>query len=66
VEGEARVRIGQLDGRSKYLLDGGAMSDGTPDRHLHTWLVRAPSGTVLSLRASHQRAGTVTSSITLR
>lgn len=36
VEGEARVRVGQLAGRAKYLLDGGAMSDGTPDRHLHT------------------------------
>jgi hypothetical protein len=65
VEGEARVRIGQLDGRSKYLLDGGAMSDGTPDRHLHTWLVRAPKGTELMLRASHQRAGTVSTTITL-
>ena len=30
VEGEARVRVGQLAGRAKYLLDGGAMSDGTP------------------------------------
>jgi len=66
VEGEARVRIGQLDGRSAFLLDGGAMSDGTPDRHLHSWLVRAPSGTTLTLTASHQRAGTATTSLTLR
>jgi hypothetical protein len=42
------------------------MSDGTPDRHLHTWLVRAPIGTTLTVRASHQRAGTVTDTITLR
>jgi len=66
VEGEARVRIGQLDGRSKYLLDGGAMSDGTPDRHLHTWLVRATSGTTFTITASHQRAGTVSTPVTLR
>jgi hypothetical protein len=66
VEGEARVRIGQLEGRAKFLLDGGAMSDGTPDRHLHSWLVRAPSGTSLTITASHQRAGTVSTSITLR
>jgi hypothetical protein len=66
VEGESRVRIGQLSGRAKFLLDGGMMSDGTPDRHLHTWLVRAPSGTALRLTASHQRAGTVSTVVTLR
>ena len=65
VEGEARVRIGQLDGRARFLLDGGMMSDGTPDRHLQTWLVRARSGTKLMLTASHQRAGTVSTTITL-
>ncbi|MFM7047172.1 MAG: M14 family metallopeptidase [Actinomycetota bacterium] len=66
VEGEARVRIGQLEGRSKFLLDGGAMSDGTPDRRLHTWMIRAKSGTVLTVSASHQRAGSVSASLTLR
>jgi len=65
VEGDARVRIGQLEGRSKFLLDGGALSDGTPDRHLHTWLVRAPRGTKLTVTAAHQRAGTAVSTITL-
>jgi hypothetical protein len=65
VEGEARVRIGQLDGRARFLLDGGMMSDGTPDRHLQTWLIRARSGTKLMLTASHQRAGTVSTTITL-
>ncbi|MGA0377771.1 MAG: M14 family metallopeptidase [Ilumatobacteraceae bacterium] len=65
VEGDARVRIGQLEGRSKHLLDGGAMSDGTPDRRLHTWLVRASGGTTISLTASHQRAGTARTTITL-
>jgi hypothetical protein len=65
VEGEARVRIGQLEGRSKVLLDGGSMSDGTTDRHLHTWIVRAKKGTVLTVSASHQRAGSVSTTITL-
>ena len=65
VEGEARVRIGQLEGRARFLLDGGMMSDGTPDRHLQTWLIRANSGTKLMLTASHQRAGTVSTTITL-
>jgi len=65
VEGEARVRIGQLEGRSKVLLDGGSMSDGTTDRHLHTWIVRAKKGTVLTVSVSHQRAGSVSTTITL-
>ena len=64
-EGEARVRIGQLEGRARFLLDGGMMSDGTPDRYLQTWLIRARSGTKLMLTASHQRAGTVSTTITL-
>ncbi|MFM7666194.1 MAG: M14 family metallopeptidase [Actinomycetota bacterium] len=66
VEGEARVRIGQLEGRAKFLLDDGAMSDGTPDRHLHSWLVRATNGTTFTVTASHQRAGTVSTTVTLR
>ncbi len=65
VEGEARVRVGQLAGRAKYLLDGGAMSDGTPDRHLHTWLVRGRAGSTLAVTATHPRAGTATATITL-
>jgi murein tripeptide amidase MpaA len=65
VEGEARVRIGQLEGRAKFLLDGGAMSDGTPDRHLHTWLVRGRAGSTLAVTATHPRAGTATATVTL-
>jgi hypothetical protein len=66
IEGEARVRIGQLDGRSKVLLDGGAMSDGTTDRHLQTWIIRAKSGSVVTLSATHQRAGSASTTVTLR
>ena len=66
IEGEARVRIGQLEGRSKFLLDGGALSDGTPDRRMHTWMIRAKPGTALTISASHQRAGSVSTSLTLR
>ena len=63
IHGEARVRAGQLSGRMQFVLDGGAMSDGTPDRHLHTWTIRATSGTSVRLTASHQRAGTVTTTL---
>ena len=65
IEGEAKVRIGQLEGRSKVLLDGGAMSDGTTDRHLQTWIIRAKRGSVVTLSASHQRAGSSTTLLTL-
>ena len=66
IEGEAKVRIGQLEGRSKVLLDGGAMSDGTTDRHLQTWIIRAKRGSVVTLSASHQRAGSASATVTLR
>ena len=65
VEGEARVRVGQLAGRAKYLLDGGAMSDGTPDRHLQTWMVRARAGSAITVTATHPRAGTATATVRL-
>jgi hypothetical protein len=65
VGGEARVKAGQLEGRSSFLLNGGLNSDGTPDRTLHEWLVKAPRGTTLTLTAAHQRAGTVTTTLTL-
>ena len=38
-------------------------NDGTPDRALQRWLVRAPEGTRLLVTAEHPRAGTVTSEI---
>jgi hypothetical protein len=66
VEGEARARIGQLEGRGSFLLHGGAFSDGTPDRHLHTWIIRAAVGTDITLTAAHQRAGTSSVSLTLQ
>lgn len=65
VRGAPRERIGQLEGRASFLLHGAAMSDGTPDRHLHTWIIRAPSGTQITLTAHHQRAGTASTTLTL-
>jgi len=65
VGGEARVKAGQLEGRSASLLNGGDLSDGTPDRVLHEWVVRAPAGATLTLTATHQRAGTATATVRL-
>jgi len=55
-----RVRLGQLSGRSAFRLDGGSRSDGTPDRVLARWTVRADSPVGITAIAVHERAGTAT------
>ncbi|MFM9123299.1 MAG: hypothetical protein ACKOQX_10660, partial [Actinomycetota bacterium] len=55
----AKERVGQLMGRVRFLFNGGAMSDGTPDRLMHTWVVRATRGTEISLTVRHPRCGEV-------
>jgi len=61
----ARATFGNLAGRLAFRLAGGMRNDGTPDRQLLTWVVRAATGTVVTVTASHQRAGTVTAGVTL-
>ena len=63
VGGPNRVTLGQLAGRSSFRLNGGALNDGTPDRVLATWIVRATSLDGLTVTATHQRAGTVTAPV---
>lgn len=60
-----RVQLGQLDGRSKFRVSGDNKSDGTPDRCMHTWMVRGVPGQQVRLTASHPRAGTATVAVTL-
>jgi hypothetical protein len=61
----ARETFGNLAGRSAQLLTGGMRNDGTPDRHLHSWVVRAAAGTTVTVTASHERAGTTGTTVTL-
>lgn len=61
--GPARLELGQLEGRSLARFSG--RHDGTPDRALATWVVRAGAGTEVRLRAAHQRAGTVQAVVVL-
>ncbi len=63
VHGPARVRLGQLAGRSAARFNGG--NDGTPDRALAAWIVRARQGDTVTAVAQHPRAGTVRASIVL-
>ena len=65
IDGTSRVQLGQLDGRVKFRINGDAKSDGTPDRVQHTWLVRGSAGDRVTVRVSHQRAGSTEASITL-
>lgn len=63
VDGPARREFGQLDGRSALRFRHG--HDGTPDRVLASFVVRAPAGTELTATAAHPRAGRATTTITL-
>lgn len=60
-----RRQYGQLDGRSRYRLNGGASSDGTPDRVLAVWTVNGAAGSMVGVLASHQRAGSAAVVVTL-
>jgi hypothetical protein len=65
VDGAPRVKLGQLDGRVRFRVSGDAKSDGTPDRVMHSWLVRGKKGQTITLTATHQRAGTAVASVVL-
>jgi len=65
VGGPSTARLGQLAGRAAMNLGGRPPSDGTPDRLLHEWTVRAPAGETLTIEVSHQRAGRITAEIGL-
>jgi len=66
VDGAPRVKLGQLDGRVKYRVSGDGKSDGTPDRVLHSWLVRGNKGTNVTLTVRHPRCGETTTTLTLK
>ena len=63
LDGSTRRQLGQLAGRVDLRFRGG--NDGTPDRALATWLLRAPSGTGCTIVARHDRCGSATATCTL-
>lgn len=63
VGGPARIELGQLAGRSHSRFAD--RNDGTPDRALATWVVRAPEGATVAVTVSHERAGTARASLAL-
>jgi hypothetical protein len=56
LDGPPRRRAGQLEGRAALRFDNG--NDGTPDRVLVNYTVRAAPGTEFMVTATHPRAGT--------
>ena len=64
IAGPRRVELGQLAGGLDVRMRGGP-PDGTPDRVLTTWLVRAPIGSDIIVEAKHPRGGTVRRTLAL-
>jgi hypothetical protein len=64
--GEQKVECGQLTGRAlrRSLIWWGG-DDSTSDRAKIEWVVQAPAGSEVTVTATHERAGTVRTSIRL-
>lgn len=68
VTGDARIDLGQVSGRAlkqNAVRSFSAGSDGTGDRTVAEWIVRAPAGTVCPVEVAHDRAGVVRTTVTL-
>jgi hypothetical protein len=63
IDGPSRRRHDQLEGRRSTV--GALRNDGTPDRVLSRWTVRADPLTPVTLTATHERAGTATTTLQL-
>ena len=62
VTGSERIDLGQLAGRAlkqNAVRSFSLGSDGTDDRTVAEWLVRAPAGTTCPVEIVHDRAGVV-------
>ncbi|MEK7322369.1 MAG: M14 family metallopeptidase [Pseudomonadota bacterium] len=69
LQGERRMEIGQLEGRahkpSSTFGWAGSVSDPTLHRAKAEWLVQAPAGAVITVRARHARAGALSAELSL-
>jgi hypothetical protein len=63
VGGPARLELGQLEGGSHARF--AEQNDGTPDRVLASWVVRAEPGSSVTVTVEHPRAGRATATLTL-
>ena len=63
VGGTARLQLGQLDGRAAMRF--AHHNDGTPDRVLAAWTVRAEVGTEVEITVDHPRCGRLSTGVSL-
>lgn len=68
VHGDRRQSLGQLEGRvgQRSTATWWGYEPGTPDRAFAEWIVAAPAGAAVSVRTSHERAGTAQKEIRLQ
>lgn len=68
VEGENRKSLGQLEGRiaERSTATWWSYSAGTPDRAVADWVVSGTSGTTVSAKVAHERAGSAKGTVVLR
>ena len=67
IGGKAKSKIGQLEGRSNKLeVSGMGAASPTDNRGKAEWVVQAPVGATVKLRAVSERAGTLRRDIALR
>lgn len=59
INGEKKVEVGQLDGRSDKRNLLSTYADVTSDRVKVEWVIAAPNGGPLKIEARHQRAGVI-------
>jgi hypothetical protein len=68
VNGSDRLDLGQLAGRAlrqNAVRSFGSASDGTDDRTVAEWIVRAPAGASCDVAVAHDRAGTIRTTVRL-
>jgi len=63
IGGPERRELGQLEGRATMRFSGAV--DGTPDRVLAVWTVRAEPGTEIAVAVAHPRAGSTSATTIL-
>jgi hypothetical protein len=66
VGGEKNVEAGQLTGRAlRRSLYWWGNDDATTDRAKAEWVVEAPAGSIVTVTAKHERAGTIRAEVIL-
>ncbi len=66
INGEKKIEVGQLEGRSDKRNLLSTYADATSDRVKAEWVIAAPNGGSLKIEARHARAGTLRREVELK